>query len=868
MRIVKSELQSVLTKNYLLAGRPRLCVSMISAFSLLTPDHLLDESEPWGVAAARVDDLAPLDQFMPKARAEFLVGGSAYAPGGREVSGLEISVRVGSLFKQIDVLGDRYWHSTDTLQKFRQMPLTYARAFGGPDYPENPAGSGHASVSAGVDGLRLPNFLYPGRPAASPKDKIPPAGLGPVSLSASGRTRYLGTYGPEWQNTHWPGWPEDFNFAYFNAGAPDQWLEVFFSGNEPLEVRNLHPEKPLIESSLPGFRTRCFVTKHRASGSVIEEPQVRLDTLWLFPDALMGALIWRADLPVSDADASDVLEVLAVPEPLSAPLRTLEEYRKLLEPETVDVSGPTEVTAEPVPPVEASEEQIPTPPGPELSTPDDDANAALLKEMEASCREQEKSIASTLAAVGIGMDQILPPEGMQTDSPKPPLKAVDPEPFDPEKALKELEEAEAAFDEMTRSLNIAPPASDPPEPPESMKRILKQSPEETAVFLAGVLPKEAKPEAFMELVEESRQDTEKINRLLAEEEKQAAPSPPPTPEKDGEAADPDEPWTRERVLSAFKRGISLAGIDISGLDLSGANLSGADLNGVIANGTNFEQADLSKAKLTDAVLNKARLVECRLVKTDLARAVLNEAQGAGTDFSQAILTDADLSQADLPNTRFFKSDLTGALFTQTRMENSEFRDVKLSGSDFSNADLTNAQFHRATGDGVIFDAALMHGAEFQQTKLHDPSFDGTRAEQLSVTESSLTRLRGGSETSLPGACFQDADLRGAVWDGADLQRAVFRGANLEQSDFSGCALQKSDFYRARAREAKFSSANLSDASMVSINLFRGDMTKADLTRTSLRGANLYEVEFLRANLVETNLEEANLARTKLERWRP
>ena len=90
MRTVKSEMQSVLTKTYLIAGRPRLCISMISAFSLASPDRLLDESEPWGAAADGVDDVAPFDQFMPKAHGEYLVGGSAYAPKGRESSGFEI----------------------------------------------------------------------------------------------------------------------------------------------------------------------------------------------------------------------------------------------------------------------------------------------------------------------------------------------------------------------------------------------------------------------------------------------------------------------------------------------------------------------------------------------------------------------------------------------------------------------------------------------------------------------------------------------------------------------------------------------------------------------------------------------------------
>jgi hypothetical protein len=44
----------------------------------------------------------------------------------------------------------------------------------------------------------------------------------------------------------------------------------------------------------------------------------------------LGALFWRADLPVEDEDAANITEILAVPEPTSAPMRTVEEYRSML----------------------------------------------------------------------------------------------------------------------------------------------------------------------------------------------------------------------------------------------------------------------------------------------------------------------------------------------------------------------------------------------------------------------------------------------------------------------------------------------------------------------------------------------------------
>ena len=670
----------------------------------------------------------------------------------------------------------------------------------------------------------------------------------------------MGTYGSKWQTDHWPGWPADFKSEYFNAAAPDQWLDDFFQDDEPLLLQNLHPEYERIESSLPGYRTRCFMTKNQKSGHITEEARVRLDTLWLFPDVMTGALFWRADVPVTDEEASDVVEILAVPEPISAPLRTAEEYRTM-------PAGSDEETPKTEPPAHDSGDE-PAAPETELKPPppDLDAQAGLIAEMEAAVRETEQSYVDSLAAVGLDVNQIPPAKGLSLEQVKP---FVQPLVFDPDMVQRELQEAESALDRMVQSLDLE--QVQPPPPSEAFNRIMQQSSEETAEFLAQVASEEMDPEAYLALARETRLESEKIERLLADEENREKDIPPPGPEVEEQSEDIvelREPWTRDRLLHAHARGESLTGIDIGGLDLTGADLSGADMTGAAAAETNFAQADLTGVKLTEAVLTGANLTECRLINADLSRAALDRVNGPGADFTKAVLTDADLSQADLSQARFHEADLTAALFHQTRLDQAEFHGAVLAWADFSETSLTKALFHQVKGSGVVFDRASMTEAEFHQSQLNDPSFDQTRAERLTVSESRLIGLRGGAETSFQNGCFQDVDLSGAVWDGADLKGSDFRGAELDRADFSGCRLQKCDFYRARAREAKFTAADLTEASMISINLFRGNLSKADLTRTSLKGANLYEVEFYRAKMTETNLTEANLARTKLEGWHP
>ena len=83
-------------------------------------------------------DLVP---FKP--RADVVLVGHAYAPGGRPVEELDVSLWVGRTGKEIRVFGDRVWFfptrmmmvplASDPIPFFK-MPLVYERAFGGIDH--------------------------------------------------------------------------------------------------------------------------------------------------------------------------------------------------------------------------------------------------------------------------------------------------------------------------------------------------------------------------------------------------------------------------------------------------------------------------------------------------------------------------------------------------------------------------------------------------------------------------------------------------------------------------------------------------------------------------------------------------------------
>ena len=88
--------------------------------------------EPGKSAAIYEVDFAPRKPFC-----DVLLVGSACAPGGQAVSRMRVSLKIGPVDKQADVVGDRQWQagltgiSASAPQPFVTMPLSYDRAFGG-----------------------------------------------------------------------------------------------------------------------------------------------------------------------------------------------------------------------------------------------------------------------------------------------------------------------------------------------------------------------------------------------------------------------------------------------------------------------------------------------------------------------------------------------------------------------------------------------------------------------------------------------------------------------------------------------------------------------------------------------------------------
>ena len=303
-------------------GRELLVVVVKGTFTIPSgfegPPKLADVQEDFVMADRFSGDpghSAPVceSDFAPiKPRCDVLLNGSAHAPGGKPVSRVQVGLRVGSLTKTFEVVGDRVWRR-DLLSvaptspvPFVEMPISYDRAFGGTDtshedprrhdaWMENPVGCGfhvnHAKEA--IDGEPLPNTEEVGVAVTDPKGKYRPMSFGPIGRGWRPRARYAGTYDQAWIDDVFPFLPADFDERYFQSAPEDQQLDMLHGGEEVVLI-NLTP-RGRTSFKLPTVRVPItfYLRDHTE-----REMQAVNDTLLIEPDAGRIIMLWRTALPL------------------------------------------------------------------------------------------------------------------------------------------------------------------------------------------------------------------------------------------------------------------------------------------------------------------------------------------------------------------------------------------------------------------------------------------------------------------------------------------------------------------------------------------------------------------------------------------
>lgn len=922
MKAIKPLTQSLLYKTYEANHTFYLCTLVLSHFSFSAPS-LETEPELWKFVASELGKDAMLDMCMPKPVGEVLVVGSCFPPDGL-TRACEVEVKIGQIDKKLHVYGDRSWRMAggqvlgiSEPQPFASMPIGYDRSYGGPGYPCNPIGKGATPVEdqTGRQIYPLPNIEDPRHPLLSPHSAPPlPAGFGPIDQTWPQRLNKAGTYDQHWYESLFPGLAADIDLSFFNAAPPDQWLKGYFTGDEPFELKALHPQKPLLKGRLPGVRSRCFACFQDGE---FREIGLSLDTVWLFPHSEKGISIWRGVTEIATDDGEDVQQLLVAYERLDAPLRSQVHYREALNKRLDEDKGFLYMLDEKdlIPPGELS--------GLAALLADTDNEAGPMaqnmerkaeKERQRALERKQKALEKARAAMQkAGVDEELiekrmaelanPAPGTPLIAP-PQMPEIDPTNFDPEAMVKAMAEMKAFAAEAKKKAETLAAAQKEKALDTIRAMCAKRGLDAEAMiarFEAEQQARQPKRPVFSadDTLVRLKANRDKIDRqiraacaklgtdfatVLADvRQKQAAGKSFPLIEmvEKAQQLNPDDPDLIARLRQAEDQSKKMyrmsahhqpqfpplpdaeaeqlrthflalldQGESLVGRDFSGIDLRGLNLQGVDLSECYLEGANLCGVDLCGGNLTKAVLAFADLSNADLSGARLSEANLGAADLSGTRLAGADLSDAQLGKAQLRETDLTTA-----RLDQTDFMETRFESTNFSRASLTKA---------VLIDADLsgctLVGTDLTESILIKPNLDGADL----------------SDSCLVGVNFLQASARQTRFCRADLTNARFpQSLTMAGCDFSDACLEEANLMEANLSASTLTNARLNRANLMNITCHGGDLRgvagrqlnlmKADIQDTLLSGADLMEANLKNARLVNVDLSNASLYSAELMR---
>ncbi len=803
------EMTLVLRATYVLAPGAPLSLpggGKLKAQGSMSADTYREEDE-----ARAGECLYPGDFADWKPRAEVMLRGSCHTPFGKPMTECPVRFEVGRWSKILRVVGRRFW--SDDLPSaamsepapFTTMPLGYDHAFGGPGYAQNPVGKGQA-------GRELPNVEHAGKVIRGRRDDPGPAGFGPVNPAWPDRAAKIGKeYGPRWKKERAPYYAEDFDWAYFNAAPPDQQLDGYLRGDEPILFQNMHPAAQLLEARLPGIRIRAFVKDDKQR---FREVGMSLDTLFADLEEERLYLTWRGLDAIGTDDMKDVKTVLVASEPLAEARLPEDHYRARLEAFEADPRGVKEVLGpERVEKMEGMKQRLAehkkgkAPEAPKAPAPD--PLAAMLRDRLAAVPGGDDVERRISAAVAQAVAKA-PPEAGLTEK----LAA----------AAAAAPAPRAARKPVPLAVPLRPGGAPPASAAKALEGSLK-SLEEARKKLAGIKVPEG-PEGAS-----ARADLAEAQKDLDEQQKLFDESPFFRKIK-------DRPPPREPAPGADLSGQDYEGRDLRGMDLRGSNLRDTNLAGAILreaklDGACLDGAVLAGADLTGASLVGADLTLCNLSGVSARGAVLREAK-----LDRAWLKDADLAGAVLAGAKGSKTflpgcDLAGADAKGVSLDQAFARNAILAGADFTGATLTACYFLDADAKRAVFAGAVLTRTSF-----------------------------GGADLS--GASLEEAKGDRTVWLRARLHEASFRRAMLPNASFMEASGARAVFRCAYLRDARCYRGSFERADFSKANLVGAELTKCTLSRARFTGANLYGAKLRQAAGEGCDFTDANLKRAQLE----
>lgn len=258
----------------------------------LLPEYRADS----GTSSLRYES----DLLGSKPSTDIILNGTAYAPKGRPSTAFVVSLRIGQVYKELKVVGDRFWEGglfrrISPPHPVAEVPVIYERAYGGFDNtdpdprrqrmdPRNPVGCGLVTEK----GSPLPNFEYPGQDL----ETAGPAGFASIASHWSPRRELNGTFDAQWRLRRSPLLPADWDPLSLLCAPKDQRPNGFLIGGEVVELINLTANGRL-SFLLPKVQLIFSTRIHRR----IVEHQSQLTSVIIEPDEGRVIMVWLSCLP-------------------------------------------------------------------------------------------------------------------------------------------------------------------------------------------------------------------------------------------------------------------------------------------------------------------------------------------------------------------------------------------------------------------------------------------------------------------------------------------------------------------------------------------------------------------------------------------
>jgi len=680
--------------------------------NFITGERSLGDVE--GASAVYPDDMA-----IYKAQADVVMVGHAYPPQPGAV-GTRVTFSFGrapnAFERSINVFGDRVWQrglatAAGDPHPFESIPLVWERAFGGPELSANPVGRGYQ------DSALMPNLEAADTLVTTPDRKYAPACFAPVAAAWNARWSKMGSYDRRWLQTRWPYFPEDFDWSFFQAAPVEQRLD-HLRGDEPFEVRGVHPEHASIRGTLAGERARAFILKR--GEEALHEVALQLDTAAFDFDAMVVDLVWRGRFEVSDRDAPEVQAVFAMRERLDEHHDAEAVWQLFVE--TLTRSDDED---------EEDEEEDGEPEAEELGE-DEAAEAERergIAEAEARADEHERRYQQAL------VDANLSAEALEAEPPPPNLDEL-------AATMRASGATPAEVEAVTEAM-----APDEPEggeltaPPPLRERVI------------GMLHDGASFAGF-DFEESDLSDLDFAGRDLTGASLQNA---------------------------TFKRA-SFAGAQLTEAQLGGGDFSEARFDGADLSGADLTEATLTRASFAEATLTAAELSDASGAQTTFAGAVGEGVFFTGGDWQGASFEDVDMTSANFSGASLGGAVFRRARLDKINLRDAQGPDVSFEQARMHAIRGDGCKLHRCSFRMVEAPRSVFENAELLEGDLSDANFNHASFLRASCLRAdfSRTELVGSNlaRAKLTGASFERANLMMSCLDDADLTIANLRGSNL------------------------------------------------------------------------------------------